>query len=158
MMLIFVCVGCLTQQLKINCKYITIKWWFSTKLHQIRTWLSRPLNQRFLMTYSSLIFKMRRLSRTAIKDKPWYTTIKHWLETMSIPHKKISGDISLVFWLHTKLHQKPPLYVSRVDQNASNFQCLGMHKFLQNGNILWKAISFPGCGFLRKLEVITNPK
>ena len=29
---------------------------------------------------------------------------------------------------------------------------------IPNGNILWKAISFPGCGFLRKLEVITKPK
>ena len=29
----------------------------------------RPLNQRFLMTYSSLIFYMRGMSHTAIEDK-----------------------------------------------------------------------------------------
>ena len=56
MALIFVCTGCLAQQLKINRKYNTIKHWFSTKLRQICTTLSRPLNQRFLMAYSLLIF------------------------------------------------------------------------------------------------------
>ena len=67
MTLIFVCAGCLAQQLKINHKYTTIKQWFSTKLHQIRTWLSRPLifNDVFIVYLS-----MRRLSRTAIEDKP----------------------------------------------------------------------------------------
>ena len=38
---------CETQQLKINHKYIAIKRWLDTKLRQVRTWLSRPLNQRF---------------------------------------------------------------------------------------------------------------
>ena len=45
---IFECKGCLTQQLKINRKYTTIKRWLDTKLRQIRTSLSRPLNQCFL--------------------------------------------------------------------------------------------------------------
>ena len=35
------------------------------------------------------------------------------------------------------------------------YECTNFHK---NGSILWKAISFPGCGFLRKLEVIMKPK
>ena len=46
----------------------------------------------------------------------------------------------------------------KIDENPCNSQCFKMYKFPQNGNILWKAISFPGCGFLRKLEVITKPK
>ena len=46
----------------------------------------------------------------------------------------------------------------RVDENTCNSQCLGMHKFPENGNILWKAISFPGCGFLRKLEAVMKTK
>ena len=46
----------------------------------------------------------------------------------------------------------------KVDDNPCNSQCLEMYKFPQNANILWKTILFPGCGFLRKLEVITKPK
>ena len=38
---------------------------------------------------------MRRLSCAAINDKPLYTTIKRWLDTMNIPYIKISGEISL---------------------------------------------------------------
>ena len=35
-LLIFLCPGCLSQQLKISGKYSTIKRWFSTKLRQVR--------------------------------------------------------------------------------------------------------------------------
>ena len=34
---------------------------------------------------------MCRVSRTEIKDKPKYTTIKRWLDTMNTPHIKING-------------------------------------------------------------------
>ena len=49
-------------------------------------------------------------------------------------------------------------YSSRNHEISCNSQCLRMYKFPENGNILWKATSFPGCGFLRKLEVIMKPK
>ena len=54
--LIFVCVGCLAQELKINRKYTAIKLWLDTKLHQIRIQLSKPLDQRFLIVREPLIF------------------------------------------------------------------------------------------------------
>ena len=41
-------------------------------------------------------------------------------------------------------------YRFRVNKNPSYLQCLGMYKFPWNGNVMWKAISFPGCRFLRK--------
>ena len=81
-LLIFVCVGCLAHQLKINRKYTTTKQWLGTNLHQFR---NDPLNQRFfLMTYSSLIFvwflyALRMSMQT--KNKREYTTIKLWLRT-----------------------------------------------------------------------------
>ena len=37
MMLFFVCVGCLAQQLKISRQYTTVKRWLDTKLGQVRT-------------------------------------------------------------------------------------------------------------------------
>ena len=46
----------------------------------------------------------------------------------------------------------------RVDENPRNSQRFGKYKFPQNGNILWKTISFADCGFFRKLEVITKPE
>ena len=55
--LIFVCVGCLPQQLKINRKYITIKQCLGTKLRQFCNY---PLNQRFfndvLIAYFCMVF------------------------------------------------------------------------------------------------------
>ena len=42
--------------------------------------------------------------------------------------------------------------------NPCNHQSLGMCKFPYHGNILWKALSFPGCWFVRKLEIIRNFK
>ena len=49
-------------------------------------------------------------------------------------------------------------YMFRVNANPCNPRCLGMCKLLNHGNILWKAISFPGCEFLRKLELIRKSK
>ena len=46
----------------------------------------------------------------------------------------------------------------RVSGNPCKPQCRGMCKFVYHEEILWKAVSFPGCGFLRKLEVIRKPK
>ena len=37
MMLFFVCVGYLAQQLKISHQYTTVKRWLDTKLRQVRT-------------------------------------------------------------------------------------------------------------------------
>ena len=56
--LIFVCVGCFAQQLKINSKYTTITQWLGTKLRQFR---NDPLNQRFffndvLIAYFCIVF------------------------------------------------------------------------------------------------------
>ena len=49
-------------------------------------------------------------------------------------------------------------YRFRVNGNPCNHQSLGMCKFPYHGNIPWKAISFPGCGFVRKVEFITKLK
>ena len=46
----------------------------------------------------------------------------------------------------------------RVSENPCNPQCLGMYKFPEQGNSLWKAISFSGCKFLRKIELIRKPQ
>ena len=46
----------------------------------------------------------------------------------------------------------------KVNGNPSNPQCLGMCKFPYHRGIQWKAISCPGCRFLRKLEFIRKPK
>ena len=100
---------CETQQLKINHKYIAIKRWLDTKLRQVRTWLSRPLNQRFndvfiaylcmrglsilhkmtkgvprqrnLMTYSLLAFVCVGYLAKQLKINWKYTTIKPWFTT-----------------------------------------------------------------------------
>ena len=45
-----------------------------------------------------------------------------------------------------------------VSENPCNPQYLGMYKFPEQGNSLWKAISFSGCKFLRKIEVIRKPQ
>ena len=55
LLLIFVWIGCLAQELKINRKYTAIKLWLDTKLRQIRIWLSKPLSQRFLIVRKSRI-------------------------------------------------------------------------------------------------------
>ena len=47
-------------------------------------------------------------------------------------------------------------YSFRANENPCNHQCLGMCKFPYHGNILWKAILFPGCVIVRKLELIRN--
>ena len=49
-------------------------------------------------------------------------------------------------------------YRFRVNGNPCNHQSVGMWKFPYHGNILWKPISFPGCGFVRKVEFITKFK
>ena len=46
----------------------------------------------------------------------------------------------------------------RVSENPCNPQCLGTYKFPEQGNSLWKAISFSGCKFLRKIELIRKPQ
>ena len=61
-------------------------------------------------------------------------------------------------WENTDLPYSLLPHRFKVDDNPCNSQCLEMYKFPQNANILWKTISFPDCGFLRKLEVITKPK
>ena len=45
-----------------------------------------------------------------------------------------------------------------VSGNPCNPWCLEKCEFPYHGNILWKANSFLGCGFLRKLEVIRKTK
>ena len=79
--LIFVCVGFLTQQLKISRKYTTIKQWLKTNCpNSVLT----PQSAFFLMTHSSLIFVWLlyalRMS-THTKNKRKYTTLKLWLRT-----------------------------------------------------------------------------
>ena len=79
--LVFVCVGFLTQQLKISRKYTTIKQWLKTKCpNSVLT----PQSTFFLMTHSSLIFVWLlyalRMS-THTKNKRKYTTLKLWLRT-----------------------------------------------------------------------------
>ena len=95
-------------------------------------------------------------------------------------HFKVKGFLN--FWLEAEIHAVPKIWEKwiyviqekygkhrdfpyfslprrfRVDENPRNSQRLGMYKFPKNGNIMWKAIAFLGCGFLRKLEVITKPK
>ena len=46
----------------------------------------------------------------------------------------------------------------RVSENPCNPQCLGTYKSPEQGNSLWKAISFSGCKFLRKIELIRKPQ
>ena len=42
-------------------------------------------------------------------------------------------------------------YIFRIDENSCISQFLGMCIFPLHENILWKAISLPGCGFLKKI-------
>ena len=55
---------------------------------------------------------MHGMFRTALKINRKYTTIKCWLETMNISHKKISGDISLAFFECTLNCPRNPHYNS----------------------------------------------
>ena len=57
---------------------------------------------------------------------------------------------------HRQFPGKALPYSFRVNGNQCNQQCLGMCKFPYHGNILWKAISFPGCVIVRKLELTRN--
>ena len=74
--LIFVCIDCLTHQLKINRKYTTVKRWLDTKLRQIRTSLSRPLNDVFIAYLSLLIGGTQHLkiNRKYIAKIRWLMT------------------------------------------------------------------------------------
>ena len=45
-----------------------------------------------------------------------------------------------------------------VNGNLCNPQFLEMHKFPYRRNILKNSLTFPGCEFLRKLELIRKPK
>ena len=65
------------------------------------------------MTYSSFIFCMRRLSSQQLKINRKYTTIKRWLETMGILHKKISGNILLFFNAHQTAPENPIVHLWR---------------------------------------------
>ena len=66
--LIFICVGCHAQQLKINRKYITIKRLLDTKpdVHMIKVDPSINVFNDLFITY----FYMHEISGTAIEDKP----------------------------------------------------------------------------------------
>ena len=59
---------------------------------------------------------------------------------------------------HTQFPGSALPYRFRVNGNPCNHQCLGMCKVPCHGNILWKAISFLGCGLVKKLELIWKTK
>ena len=81
----------LQQQLKINRKYTAC--FFECTINCPR-YAYDPQSTFFNDVF--IIYPcMRRPSCTAIKDKPRYTSIKRWLDTMNILHKRISDDILL---------------------------------------------------------------
>ena len=80
-------------------------------------------------------------------------------ETHTIPKPRDDSEFSFsrtsIVWENTDNSNALP-YSFRVNGNPCNHQCLGMCKFPYHGNILWKAISFPGCVIVRKLELTRN--
>ena len=83
-----------------------------------KEWLKTP-QPMLLMTYLSLIFVYKGCLAQQLKIIGEYIAKIRCLKTMSIPHKKISGDISLVFfWMHINLSQNSPLYNSEALLNT----------------------------------------
>ena len=80
-----------------NFKVISKIFWCSDFLYQIfkRNYYLIPY---FInVSLMTLIFICVGCVAQPLKINRKYTTIKRWLETMGIPHKKISGDVLLVF-------------------------------------------------------------
>ena len=76
-----------------------------------KEWFKTP-QPMFFMTYLSLIFVYNGCLAQQLKIIGEYIAKICCVKTMSIPHKKISGDISLIFFEWTLTYLKTPHYTT----------------------------------------------
>ena len=72
--------------------------------------------------------------------------------------KWVNSHIPELVWQNTHNSLVPLYHTDLGLMETLIHQCLGMCKFPCHGNILWKAISFLGCGLVKKLELIWKTK